>query len=75
VLRIAPGGAIATALKSEKPWVPAGVFVRGTDLYVLEHVDGNSEQHQDWPPRVRKCDSHGRVTILVDFTAANVGPR
>lgn len=75
VLRIAPGAGITTALKSEKPWVPAGVFVRGTDLYVLEHVDGNSEQHQDWPPRVRKLDSQGRVTILVDLTVANVEAR
>lgn len=57
-------------MKSEKPWVPAGVFVHDADLYVLEHVDGNSEQHEDWPPRIRKLDRHGRVTTLVDFAAA-----
>jgi len=66
VIKITPDGKVATALKAEKPWAPSGVVVHGENIYVLEHVDPNSETHQSWPPRVRKLESTGKVTTLME---------
>jgi len=30
-------------LESESPWAPCGVALHGEDLYVLEHINANSE--------------------------------
>ena len=72
VIRIAPGGAVTTVLKAEAPWSPSGVALRGDDLYVLEHVNANSEVHEDWPPRVRRVGRDGKVTTLVDLSRKGV---
>lgn len=37
VVRIARDGTITTAATSTSPWIPTGVAVHGTTLYVLEH--------------------------------------
>lgn len=37
VVRIAGDGTITTAAASQSPWIPTGVAVHGTTLYVLEH--------------------------------------
>ena len=69
VLKISPDGKVATVLKAESPWSPCGVALHGEDLYVLEHINANSEAHEDWPPRVRKMTREGTVTTLVTFAA------
>jgi len=68
VIRIASDGKIATVLKAQKPWAPCGVALHGEDLYVLEHINPNSESHEDWRPRVRKVTPDGKVATL--WTAA-----
>jgi hypothetical protein len=68
VIKVGSDGKATTVLKAEKPWVPAGVAARGDALYVLEHINGNSEAHEDWPPRVRKLGRDGKVTTLVTFS-------
>jgi hypothetical protein len=67
VLKITPGGKVITVLKAESPWSPCGVALHGDDLYVLEHVNSNSEADEDWLPRVRKLGRDGKVTTLVTF--------
>lgn len=67
VIKITADGKVATVLKAESPWAPCGVAVRGEDLYVLEHINANSEEHEDWPPRVRRVGRDGKVTTLVSF--------
>jgi len=64
VIRIAADGKVATVLKTEKPWVPSGVAVQGDNLYVLEHINGNSLTHEDWPPRVRRVARDGNTLTL-----------
>ena len=53
-------------LKSEKPWSPTGVALRGKDLFVLEY--SNIDKPEGWQPRVRKLGADGKVTILADLT-------
>ena len=67
VISITPDAKVATVLKSESPWAPCGVALHGNDLYVLEHINANSEAHEDWPPRVRRLGRDGKVTTLVTF--------
>jgi sugar lactone lactonase YvrE len=69
VLKITPDGKVATVLKAESPWSPCGVALHGEDLYVLEHINANSEAHEDWPPRVRKVAPDGTVKTLVTFAS------
>jgi hypothetical protein len=64
VVKITSDGKVATILKAEKPWAPCGVALHGENLYVLEHVNPNSEAHEDWPPRVRKVGPDGKATTL-----------
>jgi hypothetical protein len=66
VVKITPGGKVEAVLKSEQPWAPTGVTVRGQDVFVLEY--SNIDEHKGWSPRVRKLASDGRVTILATVT-------
>ncbi len=70
--RIVPGAPpkVATILKSETPWAPCGVALRGEEIYVLEHINANSEAHEDWPPRIRKISPDGKITNLITFAPA-----
>ena len=67
VVKITPDGKVATVLKAESPWSPSGVALMGADLYVLEHVNANSEEHEDWPPRVRIVSREGKVRTLMSL--------
>ncbi len=67
VLSIAPGGKIGIVMRSEAPWSPSGVAVHDGSIYVLEHVNGNSEGHENWRPRVRKLEPNGSTKTLVEF--------
>jgi sugar lactone lactonase YvrE len=74
VLKITPDAKVATVLKAESPWAPCGVALHGDDIYVLEHINPNSEAHEDWPPRVRKVERDGKVTTLVTFASGQTQP-
>jgi len=75
VLRITTDGKVATVLKAESPWSPCGVAVHDGDIYVLEHINPNSEVHEDWPPRVRRVGRDGKVTTLVTFGPETSKPK
>ena len=66
VVKITPAGDVETVLKSEKPWTPTGVAVRGGDVFVLEYR--NPDKPTDWVPRVRKLGADGGVRTLADST-------
>jgi sugar lactone lactonase YvrE len=68
VIKITPDGHVTTVLKAEKPWAPSGVAIQNNQLYVLEHLNPNSETHKNWPPRVRKLGRNGIVRTLVTIT-------
>jgi hypothetical protein len=68
VVRVSRAGTVETALRSEKPWSPTGVAVRGKDVFVLEYT--NTDKAADWVPRVRKLAADGKVAILADLTRA-----
>jgi hypothetical protein len=62
VIKVTPKGKVETVLKSEKPWAPTGVAVRGKDVFVLEHP--TDPDPKNWVPRVRKLGPDGKVTVL-----------
>ena len=65
VVKITSDGKVETVLKSEQPWSPTGVAVRGKDVFVLEYT--HTDKPKDWAPRVRKLRADGKVTILADL--------
>jgi hypothetical protein len=65
VVKISREGKVETVLKSEKPWTPTGVALRGKDLFVLEY--SNHDKAENWFPRVRKVGSDGKAVILADL--------
>lgn len=65
VVKITPGGQITSILKSERPWSPTGVAVRGEDIYVLEYTNASGPATEGWRPRVRKLARDKAVTTLV----------
>ena len=64
VVKITPQGQVTSILKSERPWSPTGVAVRGDDIYVLEYTNANGPAREGWYPRVRKRGSDGTWTTL-----------
>lgn len=66
VVRIAPTGNVTTILKSEADWSPTAIAAAGGALYVLEYNHHAAERV--WPPRVRKVDAAGKVTVLAIIT-------
>jgi hypothetical protein len=61
VLKVTPGGAIATVLRTSSPWSPTAVAVSPSGLYVLEYIHTVVEDRQAWVPRVRKVLPNGSI--------------
>jgi hypothetical protein len=74
VIKITPNAKVATVLKAESPWSPCGIALHDGNIYVLEHVNANSEAHEDWPPRVRRVGRDGTVATLVSFAPGQSKP-
>ena len=65
VVKVTPDGRVLPILAAESPWLPTGVAVHGSDLYVLEYYDANSnDRRRQWRPRVRKLGPDGQVKTL-----------
>jgi sugar lactone lactonase YvrE len=67
VVTITSAGKVATLLKSERPWNPTGVALRGSDVYVLEWTNANGGRQDGWRPRVRKLARDGSVSLLIEI--------
>jgi sugar lactone lactonase YvrE len=68
VVKISPKGQVETIVKSERPWSPTGIAVRGGDVYVLEFTHANGGLRDGWLPRVRKLGRDGKVTTLATIS-------
>jgi len=66
VLQITPAGQVTSILRSERPWSPTGVAVKGDEIYVLEYTNANGPRTEGWFPRVRKRDKHGTWSTLLE---------
>lgn len=64
VMKVAPGGEVATVLQTESPWSPTAVALSGSDLYVLEYLHAPGDDRRRWIPRVRKIAPDGTSAIL-----------
>jgi sugar lactone lactonase YvrE len=72
VVEITPDGQITSILKSERPWSPTGVAVRGEEIYVLEYTNANGPSKEGWYPRVRKRAMDGTWPTLVTVPPGNL---
>jgi hypothetical protein len=72
VLKIGPSGEVRSILTAEPPWSPTGVAVFQGGIYILEY-DHTPVPGREWPPRVRKIDPDGSVTVLA--TVPRTRPR
>ncbi|HJQ30609.1 MAG TPA: hypothetical protein VJ866_00440 [Pyrinomonadaceae bacterium] len=61
VVKVTPRGEVSTLWRSEQPWLPTGVAVRGGDVYVLE---AGAPRGSHLSARVRKLSPDGRATLL-----------
>jgi hypothetical protein len=68
VLKITPGGAVETILKSERPWSPTGESLRDKTVYVLEYTNANGSPLDGWYPRVRKRSPDGKWKTLISMS-------
>lgn len=64
VIKITTDRKVTTILKAQKPWAPTGVALNAGAVYVLEHVNPNSVEHEDWKPRVRKIGNDKKISTL-----------
>jgi hypothetical protein len=66
VVKISQSGTVTTILGTNGSWAPTAVAVAGGSVYVLEY--DHSVPERTWPPRVRKLDAAGKVTVLATIT-------
>jgi hypothetical protein len=66
VIKISQSGTISTILRTNGSWAPTAVAAAGGSVYVLEY--DHSVPERTWPPRVRKLDASGKVTVLATIT-------
>src|SRR5206468_2745165 len=72
---VAPDGGVITISTSNWPWVPVGVAVSGTNIYVLERMGNpygpstalevSTLADRLGSPRLRKVSPDGAITTLV----------
>lgn len=66
VIKVTGDGKVSTVLRTEKPWSPAGVVLKGDTLFVLEH--GFTPPATSLGPRVRKLLPDGTAVVLATVT-------
>lgn len=66
VVKISQSGTVTTILTTDGSWSPTAVAAASGAVYVLEY-DHNAPERV-WPPRVRKIDAAGKVTVLATIT-------
>jgi hypothetical protein len=64
VIAIPVSGPVRTILKTDAPWSPTGVALRGNDIYVLEYLHTPGEDRRAWIPRVRKIGADGIIQTV-----------
>ena len=64
LLRIAPGGRVEVALRSDSDWSPTAVALGERGVYVEEYWHTAAEDRPAWVPRVRLLRTNGSIETL-----------
>jgi hypothetical protein len=68
VLKVTPAGKVTALPQVKDAWAPTGVALLGTDVYVLEFQDADSEDRRAMVPRVRKITAAGTTAVIATVT-------
>ena len=68
VLRVTPAGRVTILPQVPNPWSATGVVVFGTDVYVLEFQNADSDDRREMLPRVRKIAADGTTAVIATVT-------
>jgi hypothetical protein len=68
VLKVAPSGGVTILPQVERPWVPTGVALSGSDLYVLEFENPDTDDRRAMLPRIRKIAADGTTSVVATVT-------
>jgi len=68
VLKVAASGGVTIMPQVERPWVPTGVALSGSDLYVLEFENPDTDDRRVMIPRIRKISGDGSTSVVVTVT-------
>lgn len=74
VLKVAPDGTVSTILRSDRPWAPTGIAIKGKDIYVLEYTNANGPRTEGWYPRVRRITRNSVQTLVTVSPPAPSAP-
>jgi len=68
VLMISVSGNVRPVLRAVSPYSPTAVAVSGGEIFVLEYLHTDSDNREEWLPRIRKVSRTGKVVTLVTGT-------
>ena len=68
VLKVSAAGAVNILPQVPRPWFPTGVALSGSDLYVLEFEDADTDDRRVMIPRIRKISAGGATAVVATVT-------
>lgn len=68
VLRVTPAGRVTILPQVPNPWSATGVALFGSDVYVLEFQNAESDDRREMLPRVRKIAADGTTGVIATVT-------
>jgi hypothetical protein len=68
VLKVSPAGVVTTLPQVQRPWSPTGVALSGSELYVLEFENPDTDDRQAMLPRIRKISADGSTSVVATVT-------
>lgn len=68
VLKVTSSGVVTILPQVQGPWVPTGVALSGTDLYVLEFENPDTDDRKAMLPRIRKISADGSTSVVATVT-------
>lgn len=68
VLRVTPAGRVTILPQVPNPWSATGVALFGSDVYVLEFQNAESDDRREMLPRVRKIAADGTTAVIATVT-------
>jgi hypothetical protein len=68
VIEISPRGRITVLPQLVDAWSPTGVVLSGSELFVLEYADPDTDDRARMLPRIRKIVADGSTAVVVTLT-------